>query len=54
MDTNPLIETETETNERQHIPYKYENAKDSDFHPQQYNNSVEVSESGGDIMKKNK
>ena len=52
MDTNPLIETETETNERQHIPYKYENAKDSDFHPQQYNNSVEVSESGGDIMKK--
>ena len=50
MDTEPHIETET--NEKQHIPYKYENAKDNDFHPQQYNNSVEVSESSGDIMKK--
>lgn len=50
MDTEPHIETET--NEKPHIPYKYENAKDSDFHPQQYNNSVEVSESSGDIMKK--
>ena len=52
MDTEPHVETETETNEKQHIPYKYENAKDNDFHPQQYNNSVEVSESSGDIMKK--
>lgn len=50
MDTEPHIETET--NEKPYIPYKYENAKDSDFHPQQYNNSVEVSESSGDIMKK--
>ena len=50
MDTEPHIETET--NEKQHIPYKYENAKDSDYHPQQYNNSIEVSESSGDIMKK--
>ena len=52
MDTEPHVETETETNEKQHIPYKYENAKDNDFHPQKYNNSVEVSESSGDIMKK--
>ena len=53
MDSEPHIETEkTETDERQqHLSYRYENAKDNEFQPKQYNNSIEVSESA-DIMKK--
>ena len=43
---------ETDNEEKQHIPYRYENAKDNEYQPKPYNNSIEVSESGGDIMKK--
>ena len=54
MDSDQHIETEKTENEEkpQHLSYRYENAKDNEFHPKQYNvNSIEVSESG-DIMKK--
>ena len=37
---------------QQHIPYRYENAKDNEYQSTKYKNNVEVSESGGDIMKK--
>ena len=46
-------EQETEREEKQqHIPYRYENAKDNEYQSAEYKNNVEVSESGGDIMKK--
>ena len=51
MNSEERIETENEE-KQQHIPYRYENAKDNEYQPKQYNNSIEVSESGGDIMKK--
>ena len=50
MDTEPHIETETDDKQQQ-ISYRYENAKENEFKPKQYTNSVEVSESV-DIMKK--
>ena len=51
MNSEEKIETENEE-KQQHIPYRYENAKDNEYQPKPYNNSIEVSESGGDIMKK--
>ena len=50
MNSQENIETESE--EKQHIPYRYENAKNNEYQPKQFINSIEVSESGGDIMKK--
>ena len=43
---------ETDNEEKQHIPYRYENAKNNEYQPKKFINSIEVSESGGDIMKK--
>ena len=50
---NNETEKESELEEKQHhIPYRYENAKDNEYQSIEFKNNVEVSESGGDIMKK--
>ena len=49
MDIEPNNETETDENQ-DHIIYRYENAKDNEYQPKQYE-SVEVSQSGGEILK---
>ena len=51
MKTEENITTENE-DKQQSISYRYENAKDNEYHPTQYNNNVEVSESGADLMQK--
>ena len=51
MSEEQINETEPEE-KQQHIPYRYENAKENEYQPKQFKNSIEVSESGGDIMKK--
>ena len=50
MDSDQHIETETDEKQQQ-LSYRYENPKENEYKPKQYN-SIEVSESGGDIMKK--
>ena len=49
MDTEKQVESEND-DKQQHITYRYENAKDNEYHPKQIN-SIDVSESG-DLMKK--
>lgn len=50
MDSDQHIETENDEKQQQ-LSYRYENPKENEYKPKQYN-SIEVSESGGDIMKK--
>ena len=50
MSTEQNVETENDEKQQQ-ITYRYENAKDNEYQPRQFNNKIEVSESG-DIMKK--
>ena len=51
MKTEENITTENE-DKQQNISYRYENAKDNEYHPKPSNNNVETSESGADLMKK--
>lgn len=50
MDSDQHIETENDEKQQQ-LSYRYENPKENEYKPKQYN-SIEVSESGGDIMTK--